>query len=109
MFWSLGVFFADLPVAALALLLLARELPEDKAESVQIDWKGFALQALGIGCLQFVLDQGETLHWMSSRVIQVAVIAAILGALGFTFHALTSRNSVVDYVCSQIETLPFAI
>ncbi|QFT75405.1 DHA2 family efflux MFS transporter permease subunit [Ruegeria sp. THAF33] len=90
------VFFVNVPVAALALLLLAGELPEDKTEDVQIDWKGLALLALGIGCLQFVLDQGETLDWMSSRVIQVAVIAAVIGAFGFIFHALTSRNSVVD-------------
>ncbi|NOD47565.1 DHA2 family efflux MFS transporter permease subunit [Ruegeria sp. HKCCD5849] len=90
------VFFVNLPVAALALLLLAGELPEDKTEDVQIDWKGLALLALGIGCLQFVLDQGETMDWMSSRVIQVAVVASVLGAIGFIVHALTARNAVVD-------------
>ncbi|WP_171235868.1 DHA2 family efflux MFS transporter permease subunit [Ruegeria sp. HKCCA6837] len=90
------VFFVNLPVAALALLLLAGELPEDKTEDVQIDWKGLALLALGIGCLQFVLDQGETMDWMSSRVIQVAVVASILGAIGFIVHALTAHNAVVD-------------
>ncbi|WP_171238063.1 DHA2 family efflux MFS transporter permease subunit [Ruegeria sp. HKCCA5763] len=90
------VFFVNLPVATLALLLLAGELPEDKTEDVQIDWKGLALLALGIGCLQFVLDQGETMDWMSSRVIQVAVVASVLGAIGFIVHALTARNAVVD-------------
>ncbi|WP_171176744.1 DHA2 family efflux MFS transporter permease subunit [Ruegeria sp. HKCCA4633] len=90
------VFFVNLPVAALALLLLAGELPEDKTEDVQIDWKGLALLALGIGCLQFVLDQGETMDWMSSRVIQAAVVASVLGAIGFIVHALTARNAVVD-------------
>ncbi|NOD77923.1 MULTISPECIES: DHA2 family efflux MFS transporter permease subunit [unclassified Ruegeria] len=90
------VFFVNLPVAALALLLLAGELPEDKTEDVKIDWKGLALLALGIGCLQFVLDQGETMDWMSSRIIQVAVVASILGAIGFVVHALVSRDAVVD-------------
>ncbi len=90
------VFFVNLPIAAMALLLLAGELPEDETEDVRIDWKGLALLAIGIGCLQFVLDQGETKDWLSSRVIQVAVIASVLGALGFIYHALISKTSVVD-------------
>ncbi|SLN38953.1 DHA2 family efflux MFS transporter permease subunit [Ruegeria meonggei] len=90
------VFFVNLPVAAMALLLLAGELPEDETEEVRIDWAGLALLAIGIGCLQFVLDQGETKDWLSSHAIQLAVIASVLGALGFLYHALTSRNSVVD-------------
>ncbi|NVO57754.1 DHA2 family efflux MFS transporter permease subunit [Rhodobacteraceae bacterium B1Z28] len=90
------VFFVNLPVAAMALLLLAGELPDDETEDVKIDWKGLAMLAVGIGCLQFVLDQGETKDWLSSRVIQMTVIASVLGALGFVIHALTSKNSVVD-------------
>jgi len=90
------VFFVNLPVASLALLLLAGELPEDKTEDVRIDWKGLALLALGIGCLQFILDQGETKDWLSSRLIQVALIASILGALGFVVHALRASQPVVD-------------
>ena len=74
------VFFVNLPVAAMALLLLAGELPEDETEEVRIDWAGLALLAIGIGCLQFILDQGETKDWLSSRVIQVALIASVLGA-----------------------------
>ncbi|WP_037312751.1 DHA2 family efflux MFS transporter permease subunit [Ruegeria halocynthiae] len=90
------VFFVNLPVAAMALLLLAGELPEDKTEDVQIDWKGLALLAMGIGCLQFVLDQGETKDWLSSHGIQLAVIVSVLGALGFIIHALTAKRAIVD-------------
>ncbi len=90
------VFFVNLPVAAMALLLLAGELPKDETEDVVIDWKGLALLAIGIGCLQFVLDQGETKDWLSSRVIQVALLASVLGAIGFIYRALTSDHPVVD-------------
>lgn len=90
------VFFVNIPVAALALLLLAGELPDDKTEDIRIDWKGLALLAIGIGCMQFVLDQGETMDWLSSHVIQVAVIAAVLGAFAFVVHGLTTKSPVVD-------------
>lgn len=90
------VFFVNLPVAAMALLLLAGELPEDDTEQVVIDWKGLALLAIGVGCLQFILDQGETLDWLASHVIQVALIASLLGVIAFVIHALTSKHPVVD-------------
>ncbi len=90
------VFFVNMPVAALALLLLSGELPKDETQDIRIDWTGLALIALAIGSLQFVLDQGETKDWLSSRVIQVAVIASILGALGLLYHALTQDKPIVD-------------
>ncbi len=90
------VFFVNLPVAAMALLLLAGELPEDKTEDVVIDWKGLAMLAVGIGCQQFVLDQGETMDWLTSHVIQVAVLASFLGAIAFVVHALLAKSPIVD-------------
>ncbi len=90
------VFFVNLPIAAMALLLLAGELPKDETEEVKIDWQGLALLALGIGCLQFILDQGQTKDWLTSRIIQVAAIASVLGALGLIVHCLTTKTPVVD-------------
>ncbi|WP_170605463.1 DHA2 family efflux MFS transporter permease subunit [Ruegeria arenilitoris] len=90
------VFFVNLPVAAMALLLLTGELPQDETEEVVIDWTGLALLAVGIGCLQFILDQGESKDWLSSRVIQVALLAAALGAIGFVYHSLTTKHPIVD-------------
>jgi DHA2 family multidrug resistance protein len=68
------VFFVNLPIAGLALLMLAGELPQDDPEDVRIDWAGLILMALAIGALQFMLDQGESKDWRASRVIQLAAI-----------------------------------
>ncbi|GHE05113.1 multidrug transporter [Defluviimonas sp. 20V17] len=90
------VFFVNLPMAILALLLIAGELPPDKPEKIRTDWTGLALMALAIGTLQFVMDQGGTLDWLSSRVIQVALIASAVAALFFMVHGLErgERNIV---------------
>lgn len=90
------VFFVNLPIAALALLMLGGELPKDEPEEVRIDWTGLILMAIGIGALQFVLDQGESKDWLSSRVIQVAAIAAALGGLAFVIRGLGRSESIVD-------------
>jgi len=90
------VFFVNLPIAAFALLMLAGELPADDPEKVKIDWTGLALMAMGIGALQFVLDQGESLDWWASHVIQVAMIFALLGGAAFLWRGVTQRDSIVD-------------
>jgi DHA2 family multidrug resistance protein len=90
------VFFVNLPIAALALLMLAGELPRDEPEKIRIDWTGLILMALGIGALQFLLDQGQGKDWLASRVIQVAAIAAALGGLAFVVHSLRRADSIVD-------------
>lgn len=90
------VFFVNVPVAALALLMLAGELPADEPEAVRIDWTGLALMAIGIGALQFVLDQGETKDWLSSRVIQVAALAAAVGGIAFLLRGIAREDNIVD-------------
>ncbi len=90
------VFFVNVPIAALALLLLADELPRDEPKSTPIDWTGLAFMAIGISALQFLLDQGQSKDWFSSHIIQVAAIAASLGALAFLVHSITKRDAIID-------------
>ena len=90
------VFFVNLPIAAFALLMLAGELPADDPENVRIDWTGLALMALGIGALQFALDQGESRDWLASHLIQVMMIIAVLGGGAFIWRGITRRDNIVD-------------
>ena len=90
------VFFVNVPIAAMALLLLAGELPEDEPKNTRIDWTGLAFMALGIGALQFMLDQGQSKDWFSSHLIQIAAICAALGAVAFFVYSFRNKESIVD-------------
>ncbi|SEP77081.1 MFS transporter, DHA2 family, multidrug resistance protein [Devosia sp. YR412] len=90
------VFFVNLPVAAFALMMLAGELPKDRREDVRIDYRTLVLMALGIGALQFTLDQGTSLNWLSSHVIQVAIMVAVLGGVAFLWRSLRQDAPLVD-------------
>ena len=100
------VFFVNLPIAAVALLVLAGELPKDDPEKVQIDWTGLIFMAIGIGALQFVLDQGESKDWLSSRMIQVAAIAAVLGGIAFLLRAMRLKSESIVFGCLQTAISP---
>lgn len=90
------VFFVNLPVAALALLLLAGELPKDEPSKVPIDYWALLWMAMGIGLLQFILDQGESEDWLSSHTIQLAVVGAVLGLVLFVVRNLRQAQPLVD-------------
>jgi MFS transporter, DHA2 family, multidrug resistance protein len=75
------VFFINLPVGVLAYFGLLATMPESKhATPSRFDFFGFATLSLGIGCLQTLLDRGQTLDWFSSREIMTE---AIIGGLAF--------------------------
>ena len=76
--------------------MLAGELPPDKRQAVSIDYSGLALMAIGIGSLQFMLDQGESQDWFSSHFIQVAALAALLGSVAFVVRSLGRDKPLID-------------
>src|ERR1700744_3142521 len=92
------VFFINVPVGLLSLSLTARLLsdPGWLIERVrqsraagrfwrQIDFVGIGLIALGLACLEVVLDKGQEEDWLQSRFIcgfaAVSVASLVAGVL----------------------------
>jgi MFS transporter, DHA2 family, multidrug resistance protein len=78
------IFYINVPISIISLLLSYR-LVEDppylreeqiKAKKGGIDYVGLGLVALGIGCLQMVLDKGQEADWFGSHWITAGTIAA---------------------------------
>lgn len=87
------IFLLNVPVG-IVLLGLAGVLVKDSAayeaarkakmaDGFRVDYVGFALLALGLGCLQIMLDKGQQNDWFDSGfIITMTVIAAVcIGAL----------------------------
>jgi DHA2 family multidrug resistance protein len=57
----------------------------------------FALLALGLGALQFVLDNGERREWFADRGIALAAVVALAALVSFVVRELRDRREpVVD-------------
>jgi DHA2 family multidrug resistance protein len=69
------IFFINLPVGLLSLLLTQRMvedppwLKEEKRGGIRIDYIGLSLIVIGIACFQIVLDKGQEDDWFSSKLI----------------------------------------
>jgi DHA2 family multidrug resistance protein len=83
------IFYINLPVGLLALLLVHQLIQEPPAstnrigKTLRFDYFGFSLLAIGIGAFQVALDKGQEDDWFgSSFITSLAVIAvACLGTL----------------------------
>jgi DHA2 family multidrug resistance protein len=97
------VFYINLPVGLLSLFLTSR-LVEDPPharktgfrEGFSIDYIGLGLVALGLGCLQIVLDKGQLEDWFASPLIQVVSVISVLSLVGAVWWILRQRYPVVD-------------
>ena len=94
------IFFINIPVAMLTFFAVAA-LVEDppwiaNQPKRQIDTIGLGLIALGLGCLQVVMDRGEDDDWFGSNFIVGMSIAAAVGLLGAIGWLLTTRKPIVS-------------
>jgi DHA2 family multidrug resistance protein len=82
-------------ISALLCATLLRDPPRSGRASV--DGIGLALMATGLGCLQYVLDEGERYDWFNDRNI-LATAALAVGALAvFVYWELrVVENPIVD-------------
>ncbi len=91
-------FFINIPVgilAATAVYFVLRNPIKPQRDKV-LDWIGLALLALGLGSLQYVLDQGQQYDWLSDPNIRIFAALAVTGLVGFVVWTLRSKIPVVD-------------
>jgi DHA2 family multidrug resistance protein len=83
------IFLINVPVGIISLALvqwlvveppvLERERRERLKRGLKVDWIGFVLVALALGCLEIVLDRGEREDWFQSNfIVTFALVSAVL-------------------------------
>ena len=96
------IFFINLPVGILALLLIYRLLEDPpylaqvKKAGVKLDYVGISLLALGVGALQILLDKGQEEDWFGSSFITSLVVISAACLIGLVVWEWFSKNPVID-------------
>ena len=91
-----AVFYINVPIGLIALLLAIGHLPRVPMNHIKTDWTGLTLLVLGVGSLQFILDQGPTRDWFDSRFIQVFTGIAVFSGAAFLMRGWGKRDNIVD-------------
>lgn len=98
--WPL-IFMINVPIGLVATLLAYSFVDKKEGEgtnkkSIYIDYPGIAMLMAGIGCLQFVLERGESEDWFSSNAIRICALIAVVGLVSFIVRELRIPKPAVN-------------
>jgi DHA2 family multidrug resistance protein len=88
------IFFVNLPVGIFAAMMTFAFVPDSPAagQKRKADLVGIGLLAIGLGCLQTVLERGEREDWFESTFIRSLAVISALGVLTFLWWVLRPAN-----------------
>jgi DHA2 family multidrug resistance protein len=92
------IFFVNVvPGLASAIVVGTMLRNPSEPKKLSVDVIGIALLTVGIGSLQYVLDEGERNDWFASQTIGIAAILAVTGLVSFVLWELFgTREPIVD-------------
>jgi DHA2 family multidrug resistance protein len=92
------IFYINVPVGVLSALVCWSILRkrESRRVRVPVDVLGLGLLVIGIGSLQFMLDNGNDKDWFNSVEIVAAGVVAVVCITYLIAWELTDRHPVVD-------------
>lgn len=100
------IFFINVPMGLLSLTLVhfyvdePAQIVEDRRErwrgGLKVDWGGFILVALFLGCLEVVLDRGQQDDWFSSFNITFFAMVSAISFIVFVPWELLRDDPIVD-------------
>jgi MFS transporter, DHA2 family, multidrug resistance protein len=94
------VFYINIPIGILAVILCSILLVDPpylkEMRPGRIDFMGFALLAIWIGCLQIMLDKGQDADWLSSNFIRWLAFGAAIGFVAFMIWELRVEHPIVN-------------
>jgi DHA2 family multidrug resistance protein len=88
-------FFINVPIALVSTFLVTTFLqdpPGQARRSGGVDWIGISLLTVGLGALQYVLEEGNADDWFNDRwILRLAIVAGIC-LVTMVWWELTPRN-----------------
>ncbi|MBI5057628.1 MAG: DHA2 family efflux MFS transporter permease subunit [Nitrospirae bacterium] len=93
------IFFINIPIGIISILMVIFFIVDPlymKGMKMKIDYWGLAFLALGLGCLQIVLDKGEREDWFASDFIMWFSIISAVSLTLFVIIELFAEHPVVN-------------
>jgi DHA2 family multidrug resistance protein len=93
-------FWINIPVGILAFMLITRYVKDPpyikNADPGKLDYIGLGLLAIGLGCMQIILDRGQQDDWFSATWVRIAFPVTVICLGGFVYSQLSRKKTLVD-------------
>jgi DHA2 family multidrug resistance protein len=101
------IFYINVPIGCVSLLMVSRfvhEPPDVRAalhlmaerQRKNMDWYGIAMLVIGLGTMQYVLEEGNRNDWFESGEIKIIMLVAIVSLTMLVIRELSARLPAVD-------------
>ncbi len=96
------IFFVNVPIGILSLFLTHRVVHDPaylrnmRRSTMRVDFLGMGLIVVGVGLLQFVLDKGEEKDWLSSNIILISLVVAVVCLLILVVNEMRHEDPIMD-------------
>lgn len=93
------IFYINIPIGLISILMtlfFIKDPPYMKGMRLRIDYWGILFLAIGLGCLQIVLDKGHSENWFDSRFIVTLTIISTISLVLFIIVELFTEAPVVN-------------
>lgn len=88
------VFFVNLPIGLISMAIVLAFLGDSrhKVNSTRVDFPGILLLAVGLGSLQYVLEEGNSNDWFEDAWILRLTILSVIALIALVFWELSPKN-----------------
>ena len=90
------IFYINLPVCFIAMIMTFLFISETKTEKVKIDWVGLVFMVIAISALQIFLDRGNSDGWLSSNFIISLILTFIIASIFFVARGWVTPSNILN-------------
>jgi EmrB/QacA subfamily drug resistance transporter len=90
-----AIFWVNVPVAIIALILTALAKPHTQNRPGRLDWNGLVLIAGGVGLTVFGLQQTQVWGWGNATVLASMVVGVLL-LVAFFYYELRTDQPLIE-------------
>jgi EmrB/QacA subfamily drug resistance transporter len=90
-----AIFWVNVPVAIIALILTALAKPHTQSRPGRLDWNGLVLIAGGVGLTVFGLQQTQVWGWGDATVL-ASMVVGVLMLVAFFFYELRTDQPLIE-------------
>lgn len=93
------IFYINVPIGLLSAAITWVMLKDQESKIVRnpIDWKGLLLLAIGVACIQIMLDKGKDLDWFESNTIIALTVISAISLIYFAIWNVYQEYPIVDF------------
>lgn len=102
------IFYINVPIGIVSLMMVHRFVhePDDvraamhamaERQRKNMDWGGIAMLIVGLGTMQYVLEEGNRNDWFESNEIKIITLVAVVSLVMLVIRELSARVPAVDF------------